>query len=88
MAETASFPSAVEDQLAPREDLPPADTRIACEIFTILIVWGFIENLIFLAMCHLERQRWTIAENGSPDRQGVWHLFNKEQHAGSTYHNA
>lgn len=56
MAETASFPLAVADKLAPREALPPADTRIVCEIFTILIVRGFIENLIFLAMCHLERQ--------------------------------
>lgn len=70
MAETASFPLAVEDKLAPCEALPPADIRIVCEIFNILIVWGFIENLIFLAMCHLGRQCWTIAENESPVRQG------------------
>lgn len=76
MAETASFPLAVVDKLAPHEASPPAGTRIACEIFTTLIVWGFIENLIFLAMCHLERQHWAIAANGSPDRQGAWHLFN------------
>lgn len=38
MAETASFPLAVVDKLSPHEALPPADTRIACEIFTILIV--------------------------------------------------
>lgn len=70
MAETASFPLAVEDKLAPCEALPPADIRIVYEIFNILIVWGFIENFIFLALCHLERQCWTTAENGSPDRQG------------------
>lgn len=50
MAETASFPLAVVDKLAPHEALPPAGTRIACEIFTTLIVGGFIE-ILFSWLC-------------------------------------
>lgn len=38
MAETASFPLAVEDKVAPCEALPPTDIRIVREIFNILIV--------------------------------------------------